>query len=209
MNSDIVIFLLMVLFWGISQVMAWFGRRARAQQAERDGTSVGSDGTSVGGETPGSTLQEALRDLADQMGIDVETEPKTIPAAAEPTWTASEHRQTSGEHQQTMAETRPTVSETLMSATEHQRTRSESRRTSSEEGWVLSEHQWTPGEHERGDGGGASIPRLAGPRSKRTSLLTQRLRRDLASRNALAKAVVLRDVLGPPVSLRAPTDDRF
>ncbi len=194
MNSDIVVFLLVALFWIVSQAIAWLGRRARPMDADLEQATPP-------GQNRKGTLQEALRDLAQQMGVDVEMSPVEPPAVAQPNGSGSEHRRT-------VSETHPTASETRMSKAEHRRTPSEAQRTSSEEVWSVQEHEWSQSEHVRGDLEVSAIPKLDTHGQTESSRFVERLRAELTSqdRSALARAIVLREVLGPPVSLRPPSD---
>ena len=150
-------------------------------------------------------FQQALRDLAKQMGIEVEVEPAEQPVA-------SEHARTAGEHRRTELETRRTLSEHVVEPSEHRRTASEAARTASEAIFEAREHRVTPGEHRRGDlrAPGPAARRLAAPprvAGRVRSDFARRLRADLGAGDSLARAIVLREILGPPVGMRPPGQD--
>lgn len=215
MNGDLVIFLLMVVFWIISQFMSWLGKRARTAQQQIEQMELEGRPVERRVEARPDSLQEALRDLADRMGVEVELEPEPVgqdPAGrSQQSWTDSEHRRSAGEHQRTLSEARGTPSEAALAASEHRRTASEVERSRSETSVTAPEHQWVAGEHVRGDQDVPDIPRLDLPTTGRQeSAFVRRLRADLTGRDksALARAMVLKEVLGPPVSLRSPADER-
>ncbi len=137
-----------------------------------------------------ATLDEALRQAATQAE-------RPVP---------SEHTRTRGEHQRTAAEHRRTASEHRPTATEHRRTASEHRRTASEHRPTPTEHQATLSEHVPGDLSGSRIP--PGPaRGKPRSGFVGSVFAELRGPASLSRAIVLRDILGPPVSLRNPSQD--
>lgn len=150
-----------------------------------------------------TVVDQMLREMMRQAGI-----PEEKPVASERRVTASEHRPTVAEH-------RPTVSETRPTASEHRPTPSEIRPTLSEHVPRASEHLPSPGEHLKGDAVLPPIPELppigqvpTGERSRRRrSQLASSLAADLhGGGRSLARAVVLREILGPPVALRRPGD---
>lgn len=140
------------------------------------------------------TVDTMLRDMLRQAGV--EPEP-SVPEEHRPT--RSEHRPTRGEHRQDAAETAYTV-------TEHRRTASETRVTRSEHVPRASDHLVSPGEHLKGDAHLPPVPKIAPPKARRkrsrfASALVSNLRGE-----ALGRAIVLREILGPPVSLRTPDE---
>ena len=195
MDSDVVIGLLMILVWIFSSLVARFGRKARQVPEEEGGAPRPA--------SRGDLLQKALRELADQMGIEVETAPSEAPVASEHTGTVSEHRRTA-------TETRGTWSEHVAAPAEHRHTASEIRRTASEAVVQAAEHDLTASEHRRGDVEVSRLPAKASDRRRPRSEFARRLQADLTggSKDALARAIVLREILGPPVSLRSPEQDR-
>ncbi len=116
-------------------------------------------------------------------------------------------------HERTEIETHQTLSEQTITPGEHRRTASEVMRTASEGIFEVPEHRLTPGEHRRGDVRAPSpgARQLAPPgRAHRRgrSKFAQRLQADIAGGGgSLARAVLLREFLGPPVGVRSPGDD--
>ena len=221
MDGDLIIGLLMVIFWLVSSLVARFGRMVRQRQSGRPPRQPAGQQPQQQARQPASqqaarragestdasqepALQKMLRDLAEQMGLETEVEPAEPPRA-------SEHRPTSSEHRRTQLETRATASEHQLRASEHQRTpseyqrtASETRRTASEEVFALPEHQVTASEHQWGDVVGHGMPQSMPRRHRQRSKFLRRLHADLAGgRDSLARAVVLREILGPPVGLRS------
>ena len=192
MEGDAVVFVLMILFWILSSVVSRFGRKVSPGDSLEDEASPASQ--------RGATFKQALEDLAEQIRAEVEVGPAEPPVA-------SEHRTTESEHRRTAPETRPTLSEHVGSLSEHRQTPAETRRTVSETVFDPSEHQWSMGEHVRGDvavvrSAAADAPRRPVARSE----FARRLQADLSG-SSLARAMVLKEILGPPVSLRSPEKD--
>lgn len=217
MDSDLVIGIFMIIVWFVSSLIARFGRK-RAPEAEIPELEAppATRQPAVPQRRPRQppspppvppkavTVQQALRDLAKQMGIEVEVQPAEQPVA-------SEHARTVGEHRRTEIETHQTLSEQTTTLEEHRRTASEAMRTASEGIFEAPEHRFTPSEHRRGD----AMPtarRLSAPgRAHRRgrSKLANQIQADLAAGGgSLARAIVLREILGPPVGLRPPGQDR-
>lgn len=198
MDSDIIVGFLMILFWIFSSFVA--RKKAKSEYYE-DEMPV-----EPGEVEPGVTLQEALQDLAKQMGVEVATGPPEAPVA-------SEHRPTASEHRQTAMETSSTFSEHIEVAAEHRQRATEIRRTASEIALDAADHQWSPGEHVRGDvtrarSAAAGItPAVPTAHRVGQSAFAKRLKTDLGNRGSLARAIVLKEILGPPVSLRSPSQD--
>lgn len=146
-----------------------------------------------------TTVDRMLREMMGQAGV--EPEPP-VPAEHRPTRsehrpTASEHRQAPGEIYATAAEHRPTRTETRVSPSEH-RPRA-------------SDHLPTPGEHLKGDVVVLPpIPKTAPPgRRRRRSPFADAVVSNLrGGSGALGRAIVLSEILGPPVSLRPPGEQR-
>lgn len=196
MDSDAVIGLLMLLLWIFSSLVARFGRRRSAETVEMEPREEDR------GPSRAEQVQQALRDLAEQMGVEIQVAPAEEPVA-------SEHRETASEHRRTRTETRGTVSEHREVVSEHRRVQSEVRQTSSEIDLPSSEHDWTSSEHVRGDLRRVPLPAASLPTRRRRSVFARRLQRDLVGGGGnLARAIVLREILGPPVSLRSPSDER-
>ena len=194
MDSDAVVGILMVLFWVFTSLVARFKRKSHSELPENQAPA---DGTARG-----ELVEKALRELAEQMGVEVEVSPAEAP-------TASEHAPTASEHRRTRSETFGTPSEHRTGASEHRQTATEVRRTASESVLPAGEHDWTSSEHRRGDvqieRPPASVPR----RRRQRSRFAQRLTEDLTGgRTSLARAIALREILGPPVSMRSPEQDR-
>ncbi len=198
MEGNIIIGLLMVVFWVISSLAARFGRAVNRQAESQESPPA------EGGEAE-NPFQRALRELAEQMNVEVEVAPAQPPEQP----VASEHEHTPGWHDRTASEVRPTASEHRHTPGWHERTASEIRRTASEAELAASEHVLSELEHLRGDFQGARIPAFnAIPRRPRSPFV-QRLHADLTGGpSSLARAVVLREILGPPVSMRAADDER-
>ena len=189
MDGEFVIGILMVIFWLISSLVARFGRAARGRGAGEPVDERQADAQS------GVPLGDALRDLAKQMGLE-EAAPVERPVASEHTLTPSEHRRSAGE-------TMITASEHVGRPSDHRRTASEARLTASEHIFERSEHQLTASEHRRGDVDVWSPPPADLPPRRGKSVFVAGLHRELAGGpRALARAVLLREILGPPVSLR-------
>ncbi len=194
MDGDIVVGVLVFLFWIISSLITRGKARRPAQSQDAPEATPGGAGT----------IQRALSDLMEQMGVEV-------PAAGPPEMpVASEHTLTGSEHRRSVLEVGPTLSEQMTTASEHRRTLSEARRTASETIFTTPEHQLTEAEHRRGDLRRARAAAAGVPRQQPVgSRLIKRLHRDLAGgKESLARAIVLREILGPPVGLRSPGQDR-
>ncbi|MCP3962024.1 MAG: hypothetical protein GY719_29630 [bacterium] len=187
MDSELVIGVLMVIFWLLSSLVAKFGKSVRKKQqtAESAGSAPPAEPAPAGG-----ALQKMLQDLAEQMGLETEASPAEPPVA-------SEHVPTGSEHRRSAIEIASTVSEHRVRASDH-------RRTASEQSFGLSEHQLTASEHQWGDLVTHRLPKsMPGRRSR--SKFVRRIHADLAGgRGTLARAIVLREILGPPVGLRSP-----
>ncbi len=189
--GDVIVGIMMVIFWIILNLVS---KAKRSAQQSRGATPKAPPGA--------GSLQKALSDLMEQMGVEGATGPPEAPVASEHTLTGSEHRRT-------VLEVGTTLSEQMATASEHRRTLSESRRTASEAIFTTSEHQLTEAEHRRGDlrraRAAASVPH----RQPEKSRLVRRLHADLAGgKESLARAIVLREILGPPVGLRSAGQER-
>ncbi len=215
MDGDVIIGILMVVFWLVSSLAARFGKKkARSGEGEsEDAMPSVPPVPPVPGHRPQSrpqrpaapaagSFQKALQNLAEQMGMEVEVAPAEAPVA-------SEHSRTASEHRRTALETHATLSERTATASEHRRTASEARRTASETAFTLPEHQLTASEHRRGDLR-RPRPTAAGmPQRRRRSEFSQRLAADLrGGQGSLARAIVLREILGPPVGLRSGEEEQ-
>ncbi len=195
MDVESIPFIFMVLLWVLSRFVAKFAKKPQSELPEGETSPHRAD--------RGEVVQKALRELAEQMGVEIEVAPAEAPVA-------SEHAQTRSEHRRTRTETRGTPSEHLEVAAEHRQAVSELSRTASEAAMPAAEHNWTMSEHRHGDVE-VSRPPISAPSvsSGRRSAFGRRLRRDLSGRGgSLARAIVLREILGPPVSLRSSGEDR-
>jgi len=177
---------LIVVAWVVLKLM---GRLARGMEKKGQGAA---------GPQP-SAFEQAMREIMREAGL------AEGPPVAEPP-VASEHRPTLTEHRPTASEHAQTYGETQFTVTEHRPTASETRPTVSEHVPRLSEHLPTPGEHLRGD---VEVPPIPAPkkrsqRKKGRSSFAAAVVGDLRGKRSLARAVVLREILGPPVSLRSP-----
>ncbi len=150
-----------------------------------------------------SPLGQALRDIMQEAGLGPPSQHPEQPVA-------SEHTATWGEHQRTWSETVPTLSEATLIDTEQRRTASEATLTASEHRVVPSEHVLSPGEHVPGDAYSTSDRSPWADQAAKTggglgAAVVAELRRDPGS---LARAIVLQEVLNPPVGLRPPDSER-
>lgn len=203
MDGDVVIGILMVLLWLISSVAARFGKKTRQHEVEAEVPSADGRHADPRPHRPlPATLQKALGELAEQMGVEIEVAPAEAPVA-------SEHTMTGGEHRQSALETFSTSSEHSGTISEHVQTASEVRRTMSETHFSATEHQSTESEHVRGDLRQARPAASGVPAAhhRTRSRLARRVVADLSNRGSLARAMILREILGPPVSMRAPDPD--
>lgn len=141
-----------------------------------------------------STVDRMLRDMMRQAGV--EPEPQ-VP---------SEHRPTPGEHRPTVSEHRQAASETYVTVSEHRQTATETRPTPSEHALRATEHLPTPGEHLKGDLPVLPIAKVRPhKRKRRRSPFVNAISADLTGgAEALGRAMVLCEILGPPLSLRPP-----
>ena len=197
MDGDALIGILMVVFWLLSSLAARVGRAMKRSGESQERPPVENGETGERHETPANVFRKALEELAEQMNVEVEVAPAEPPVA-------SEHEHTPGWHDRTASEIRPTASEHEHTPGWHSRTASEVRRTASEIELAASEHLMTGLEHQRGDAQGTPIPALPTVRKRRLSPLAKRLRADLTGGpGTLARAVLLREILGPPVGLRS------
>ncbi len=198
MDGDVIIGILMVVFWLLSSLVSRFSKAAKRSQAEAETVVPPVPGAS---QQATGTFQKALNDLAEQMGLEVQVGPAEPPVASEHSLTASEHRQT-------VLETHATRSEHVARASEHMRTASETRRTASEAVFDMGEHELTASEHHRGDLRRARLASSAPVKRRGKSLFGKRLAADLRGGGAtLGRAVVLREILGPPIGLRSPESE--
>ncbi len=196
MDSDAVIGLLMIAFWVVTSLLSRFGRKMRPPAESYDPEEA--DETLPQQVPREMSLEEALRQMA-QLGKGKQEE---SPYAEAPVH--SEHTETASEHRQTAIEIQETASEHTLTESEHRRTASEIRHTPSEKSLPKSEHVWTNSEHQRGEVRRLR-PVVGGRRSRRQrSVLAAKILQDLSSGpHSLGRAVVLKEILGPPVSLRS------
>jgi len=170
---------LVIVFWIAIALLSKIASAAKKRQQERGGPPPVQAGA----------LETMLRQIAKEAGLYQEP-----PVVSEHAATASEHRGTFGEHAPTASESRRTV-------LEHHQAEIERRRTESEARGTFGEHEGTVSEHLRGDA--VVLPPIpSGLRPRRRSSLGAALAKDLhGGSRALARAVMLREILGPPVSL--------
>jgi hypothetical protein len=149
----------------------------------------------VEGETPQTGIAAQLREALREVVEEAQTAAPWETPASEHHRTPSEHRRTPGEHRRTPGE--------------HQRTPGEHRRTAGEHQRTPSEHRPTAGEHVAGDAPVTRLPPPPAVRRRGGSDLAAAVRGELRSgRASLARAMVLREILGPPVSMRSGMEDR-
>jgi hypothetical protein len=179
-----------------------------------------------------------LREVLEQLGKELQGElqkaagqeptpppPPPVPSAAERASRPATEQPVVAEHRRTASEHRPTPGEHRRTAGEHRRTLEEHRQAPGEARVPVgehladdpyhmptpSEHRGTPGEHRRGDVRITPRPPAAAYRgpSARRSRFARRLVADLrGDRRSLARAMVLKEILGPPLSLRTPGEER-
>ena len=138
-----------------------------------------------------------------RIGVDVNPYAPEPPVPGEHARTPSEHAHTPGWHQ-------PTASEHAHTPGWHQRTASETRPTASEQAVVPSEHRRTLSEHRPGDVRPLGVAAAPGPRPAVKPGFGRRVVEELSGdRETLARAIVLREILGPPVGLRSEGDRPF
>lgn len=172
-------------------VLSLLGRLARSLDKKKKGDTEG---------TEPSTFERTMRELMREAGLAEEPVVVEPPVVSEHRPTPGERRPTATEHARTYGETRRTVSEHLPTATETRRTFSEHLPTG-------SEHLFTPGEHLRGDVRVPPVPKGKRPRRpRRRSPFASAVVRDVRGGRSLARAVLLREILGPPVGLRRPDE---
>ncbi len=177
--EDLIGPLILFVLWLVSTVASKLSRR-KPEEPEQEGTG-------------------SLKELMRQMGVDLDMDPAAGEAPV-----AAEHRPTASEHRRTLSETRPVAAEHTAVTSEHRQAASERLQTASEQIFEASEHQLSRGEHRRGDLRLPPPPRGSrAPRRRRRQgpPLAATVGRDL--RDGLARAIVLREILGPPVSLRS------
>ncbi len=173
--------ILLVLFWAL---IGWLGNRAKKKGQERESAEP-------------SAVEQFLQQISKEAGLAPEQPPPPPPpvpirvVVPRPPGAGSEHRVTASEHVPTASEHRPSASEHRPTASEHRPS--------------ASEHRHTASEHIPGD---AAFPVIRGQGSgrarRRRSKLGAALAADLhGGRETLSRAVVLREILGPPVSLRS------
>jgi len=188
-------------------------------------------------ESQGGGLREVLEQLGKELQGELQKAagqeptpppPPPVPSAERPTEAAptpsveqpvlSEHRRTAGEHRRTPGEHRRTPGEHRRTPGEHRQSPGEARVPAGEhladDPYHMptpSEHRRTASEHRRGDvrvTPRPPAPAYRGP-SARRSRFARRLVADLrGDRRSLARAMVLKEILGPPLSLRTPGEER-
>ncbi len=218
MEAGDVVWLLVILFWIFSSVASWIGKNLRGKKtAERPAPPPPAPvpGRSAARPVPvrpgvprppaapprAPSPQDALTDLLKRIGVDVD------PYAAEQP-VPGEHRRTSGEHTHTPGWHQPTASEHVHTPGWHQQTASEVRPTASEQVVVPSEHRLTASEHRPGDVRRSGVPAAPKPAAAAAGF-GSRMIADLQGSDSLARAIVLKEILGPPVGLRSKGDRPF
>jgi hypothetical protein len=140
--------------------------------------------------SPTKSFQELLREATEKAEDLVEwtdqpppPPPPPFPIVVKPQ--TSEHRPTLSEH-------RPTASEHRVTASEHRVT--------------ASEHRVTASEHRPGDVRTDMPPPPVTSQRRGRSRFVQGLLADLSGPDGLRRSILLREVLGPPVSLRQSSE---
>ncbi len=220
MESELFVWLVIIAFWLVSNLIRFLRRLAargrqvveeqKARQApQRPGARRQAPPPPQKPAAPEPAAEDALAELLKSFGVEVET-----PSAHERP-VASEHVFTPGEHSQAPSQTRGTASEHEHTPGWHQQAASELSETASEHTWRDSEHRGTASEHQAGD---VFVPDLpdppmpAFPATKRSVSpgLGRRVIAELhGDRESLARAFLLREVLGPPVGMRSSQDRSF
>lgn len=225
MDADLIVWLLVMAFWVVSSLL---GRLTRKKENAKRPAQEVPDGKG------GGFLERMVRDLAEAQremlqpaqppqqvrpGEDGGSIAEQKRLAAERRrlmrragLESSEHQETAGEHTETPGEHRRTFGESLITAEEHRVSRSEHVPTASEHLRTFGEHRGTLEEHLPGDLPVKRKRKLAAvPGSRETASRVRSkidVLHDLHGPRDLARAIVLREVLGPPVALRDPQDDR-
>ncbi|MEE8525634.1 MAG: hypothetical protein V3T72_16985 [Thermoanaerobaculia bacterium] len=215
MKSEVVIWLVIIGVWLISNLIKFFrSQAAKSRQAAEQRPTRPAPQRSEAlrpppppppPAAPKPAVEDALSDLLKSFGVDIQPSSQERPVA-------TEHALTPGEHARTASETRVTISEHDHSPGWHQRPASETAGTASEHSLSASFHRRSAGEHEAGDVFLPARPLQAvATAGRRTgSVIGRRVVADLhRDRDSLAEAVLLREVLGPPVSLRSPGERSF
>lgn len=190
--EDIIGFLFVMLYL-LSYLRGLIPKRSRGQ--EEPAQSV----------PQGPRPQRRARDPNSVEGM-LEEIRRQVAEAAREQEVVEEHRRTAGEHRPTPSEHRPTVSEREPFYSDHQQAPSEIQVTRTEHELAESEHWVSIEEHTKGDVSLPPVP-LQAPATagKARSRFARDLVRDLRGGTQLARAVVLQEILGPPVSLREGT----
>ncbi len=189
--------IILVLSWAL---ISWLGNKAKKKGQRQESESAEP-----------SAVEQFLQQISREAGLAPEQPPPPPPppvpirvAVPRPPGTGSEHRVTASEHRPSASEHRPSASEHRPSASEHRPSASEHRPSASEHRPSASEHRHTTSEHIPGDAALPAIPRRGSDQPRRRSKLGAALAADLhGGRETLSRAVVLREILGPPVSLRS------
>ena len=178
-------------------------KKKRQQQGESDGEPSQFQ----------QALEELMREATGQAQQQAPPPPpppppptpmrQRAPAAARmPVQARSEHVRTASEHVRT-------ASEHARTASEHARTISEHTRTASENVWATSEHSVTASEHLPGDAAmdRPPISESATVQRPQATAFGAGVLAGLRHPGSLKQAIVLREILGAPVSLRQ-SDER-
>lgn len=185
--EDLVPFLI-VLFYIFSYLRGLVAK----QKADPGPTAESPSDTR---EAPVSTVEAMLQEMRRQMA-----------EAAGERGSPGEHSRSPGEHRTTASEHRPTASEQRPVLSDHLQTASEIEFSQSEHVVQASEHEMTLGEHQKGDAWVPTVPiSLPATAGHRRSKFGKALIQDLKGGH-LGRAVVLREILSPPVSLRSRSD---
>ncbi len=212
MDGEAIGTLLIIAFWVISALTKAMnrGKKKQAQQAPTSTPAPPHPARAPAPTTrrsaPKQTLgPDTVGDLLREMISEIKGKPQSEEAATPP-WqepqVLSEHQQSAGEHRHTDSETSWSASEHSWSFEEHRRSAGEHSSTLSELRGTASEHRGSASEHRRGDVVAARRGSAEEATRRRPAHRAGSVRAALASRGSLARAMVLKEILGPPVSLR-------
>jgi hypothetical protein len=229
LDSDVIVWLIIIAVWLISNVVAFLRRMVKKSQqmAEQHAKKRPEHRPGVGQQRPAAPpapaprrqppppppqpqpavskqAEDALTQLLRSFGVEV---PQSVPEQP----VASEHVPSRGEHAQAAAQTRGTPSEHDHTRGWHERAAKWTTKTASEHSLAPSFHRGTAGEHLAGD---VFLPdravAAAAPRRPLDPGIGRRLVAALhGDREGLARAILLREVLGPPIGMRPPGQRSF
>lgn len=199
--DDLIPFIIAVV-WVVMTLLGKFAQKRRGQQGGEESQEPRE--ASVGP----TTFEQVLKEM---MGGQQELAPRQPPPPPLPPAlpTPSEHRKTPSEHRWTPSEHQRDPYEIHGTPSEHRRAAHEIMPGPGERRWTASEHRPTPSEHRPGELVVSSLPRPAASASvrRRRSRLGRQLRSDLRGGQGLARAMILKEILGPPVALKPSGED--